>query len=200
MRRSAFTLVEVMAVVALLALAAGVTVWSLAQDAQHGSRVNVIGAIAHADRMARLAAQRLGEPCLLQFDLDHQRLWRIVGDEEGARSTTHALNLPRGYRIDQVVVARSSVSLGRGSPASEGEKLDSGMVGIPYSTGGRSASYAVRLVWEGGGNANDSQPDSEDGEEWLLFSGLTGQMMVDLEEDEIHNLFARLATGRSDAD
>lgn len=175
----AFTLVEVVLVVALLGLLVGATTLSLARTAQRGSWEHAVGRVADADRMARLTAQRLGEPCVLAIDLDGHRMRRQIGAERGDQTASHAVELPAGVRIDQVLVC-SQRGVGR---------TDSGTAEVAFSTGGRSASYAVKLTT---GNDDTTQ--------WLVVLGLTGQVITDIDENMVDQLFSALSTGRLNAD
>jgi prepilin-type N-terminal cleavage/methylation domain-containing protein len=182
MRRGAFTLIEVMAVVALLALAAGAVTWSFADEVRRSSKTTALNQIMRADCMARLAGQRLGRPCVLRFDLARQRVFRVVKGEEYAEDS-HAVRLSSGCRVDRVTVADESAG---DATATRVASADSGVVDVAYSTSGRSVTYAVRLTrkdWSG----------------WLVFAGLTGQVTLIEHEDEIQNLFSLLASGRVDA-
>jgi hypothetical protein len=69
------------------------------------------------------------------------------------------------------------------------------VVEIGYSVGGRSVSYAIRLTF----TDVDSQTPPEERGVWMVFSGLTGQLMLVQDEEEIENLFAMLTAGRPDA-
>lgn len=195
MRRAAFTLIEVMAVVALLGLLAGATVWLMADDARRASRAEAAATIAHADRTTRLAARRLGAPCVLRCDLDAQRLRRVVGGPRDEQDPSHAVELPVGYRIARITLP----SVPGCSPRARGVEprfdTGSGVVDIPYSTAGRSPTYAVRIDFEG----DQSRRSDEDAGRWLLVAGLTGQVMVVNDEEEVDNLFRTLARGRPDA-
>ncbi len=179
MRRRAFTLMEVVLVVALLGLMAGATTWSLAASAQRGSREHAFGQLAGLDRAARLTAERLGEPVVLRFDLDKQRVRRFVVSERDRHAASHTLTMPRGVKIDRVVTAGSD---GRGG-------ADADTFDVAFSTGGRSVSYALKLV------ADDPRTA-----QWMVVGGLTGQVTMGFDEDEVDNLFATLAAGRPDAD
>lgn len=188
MRQHAFTLVEVMAVVTLLGLLAAATAWSLAGDARRGTRADVIGQIVHADRLARLAAQRSGLPCRLRIDMDAQCLWRVEEGNQAGEEASHGIKWSTDFRVARVILAPMAASAGQVAGDTIA-RVDDGAVDIGYSTGGRSVTYAVQLV------AVDSGETS-----WLLFSGLTGQMTLIDHEDELDKLLAILATGRPDAD
>jgi prepilin-type N-terminal cleavage/methylation domain-containing protein len=184
--RRAFTLIEVLAVVALLGLLAGATAWSLAGAAQRATFDEVAGRIAHADRMARFAGQRIGRPTVLTIDLDKQWLIRRIAREDGSVETAPALGVPRDMRIERVVLAGEPRS-GDMNTRRPGRHIDRGQVEIAYSTHGRSVTYGLRL-------------EGEDDSRWLVFAGLTGQMTEIDDEDEVDNLFELLTSGRPDAD
>jgi type II secretory pathway pseudopilin PulG len=193
-RRAAFTLIEVLAIVALLGLLVGATVWLMADDARRASRADALGQIAHADRTARLAAQRLGRPCVLRCDLDAQRLRRVVHDT-GEEAVSHTVDLPQGFRIARITLPAAPGRSPRTRRRQAGRDIDAGVVDIAYSTAGRSTSYALRLVFEGGrGRRSDKDLGG-----WLVVAGLTGQIMVVQDAEEVDNLFETLARGRPDA-
>ena len=202
---AAFTLAEVLAAVALMGLLALALGWSLTGDARRARQSDVIGRIAQADRMARLAAARLGTPCALRFDLDRQRLGRVEWDAERGERPARGLRLPAPYRIDRVLVCSTArpelgtgnSELGTGNPSSwiGAARTDWGAVDIAYSTAGRSATYAVRLAAKDARGFKTAADAPDDRPTWLVFSGLTGQMVVLHNEDEIEDLFAALTTG-----
>ncbi len=182
--RRAFTLLEVMIVVALLGLLAGATAWSLAADARRGTRRGVLDRLVHADRMARLASRRLGRPCVVRFDLERWRVERIEDRPDGPPRATHAWTLPKGVRLDRIATAADAGAATR--PAPGRRKAEPTVVDIPYSTAGRSPTYAVRLV--GGEEAEAT---------WMIFAGLTGHVTWDHEPKDVDNLLEALS--RSDA-
>lgn len=189
MTRRAFTFIEVMMAVALIGLLAGATAWSLAEQMRHGSTSSVIGRILHLEKMARLAAQRMDKEFALRWDLGSQRLIRRESPPGDGGSDSHALRIPRGYRIDRILTAASTGV----------ESSESGVVEISFSTAGRSVTYAVHLAFETAADSHDTQPHSDSGGVWLVFSGLTGQATQIHEQKEIDSLFSLLAAGRPDA-
>jgi prepilin-type N-terminal cleavage/methylation domain-containing protein len=192
MRRDGFTLIEIVAVVVLLGLLAGAAGWLMLNDARQSSEIEARNRIVHADRMARLAARRLGSECVLRYDLERDRLRRYVPAQGEHGNADFKVQLPRGCRIDRIVLPQRFI--GR---KFVGANVVSGSVEIPYSTTGRSMSYAVRLATTG--RVAEDARGREAGEQvWLVFSGLTGQMTIHHDEQEINNLFAMLA--RTDAD
>ena len=183
-RSRGFTLIEVMAVVLLMGVVAGVGAWALVDEAQRSLGDKAIGQIIHADGMARLAGRRLGKVNVLRFDFDKQELSRVTFHDELRESVTHSLKMPSGHRIDRIIIPQISY-LANASQNNTFSEMDSGVLEIAYSTEGRSVSYAVKLV-------------SKDCQGWLIFAGLTGQVTLNNDESKIENLFARLTTGRSD--
>lgn len=185
MTRRGFTLIELVAVIALIGLIVGATAWSMTGRVRGSTRANVVSRLAFADRMARLAAQRLGRPGSLRFDLAEQRVSRSM-DGDG-RSELHSLPLPRGVRIERVMVAGREVSA---------DTRDA-VVTIPMSSGGRSATYAVRILFA------DADPQAADGlgprGGWIVFAGLTGQVTLVSDDSDVENLFAPPPTTRPDA-
>lgn len=168
-------MVEVMAVVFLLGLLAGAAAWSMHDHARAASREKVISAIVHADQMARLSAKRSGH-CRLGFDLAEQNIRRVRTGPEPAQA--HRLSLPRGVRIRRVVRFDAADKTRRG-----------GVVDIGYSAQGRSPSYAVCVDFT-------RQRESQ----WIVFCGLSGQVVLEQDEGEIDKLYESLAAVRADAD
>jgi type II secretory pathway pseudopilin PulG len=176
-------MIEVMAVVVLLGLIAASAAWFMTEQVQRGSRDSAVGQLAYADRMARLAAATRGHRCVLRFDLDEQVVTRHERHPRSRWQQAHGVRLPLRCRIDAIITsAPGEISDGAGPI-----RRDKGTVEIAYSSAGRSTSYALRLV---------SHRDAV----WVIVSGLTGQVTVSEHDQQIHNLFAMLATGRPDAD
>lgn len=199
MWRSGFTLIEMMAVVVLLGLLAGAVVWSLADEAHRRSRANVIARIAQADRTARIAARRLGRPCVLRFDLDRQRIVRLAGRRDHGGAAGHAMQLPAEHRIERVVVLGGPLSGGSATRKFTAIGTKTGTVEVAYSTAGRSASYALRLVSRGRDGGTEPAESAPDGGRWLLFAGLTGQMVRDHDDHDVDKLVERFTAGWPDA-
>ncbi len=174
MIRRGFTLIEVMAVCAIMGILAGAAAWSLAADTRAASTRDVLDRVVHADRMTRLAAQRLGRPCTLRIDLHAQTLRRIVSPDKADQAMAHAVRLPPSVRVDRVLQPRDPVTA-----------TDGGAVDVAYSTAGRSESFALRLT--------QSQSSR-----WIVFNGLSGQTVTLDDEDHAYRIMALLATGRPD--
>lgn len=183
MRRGGFTLIEVMAVVLLLGLLAGSTIWLMTRQARRSQADLAVIEITGADRDARLAARRTRPQCLLRIDLNRQEVYRVRRDAAGRETRSHRVSPPAGIRIARVLVAEAETA---GASASARRGVSNGVVEIPFSPAGRSPTYAVAL-------------ESEQTRTWLVVSGLTGQTSLEENDKNVENLFATLATGRPDA-
>lgn len=195
-----FTLIEVMAVVALIGLLAAATAWSLADDAQRARHDDVIDRLTHTDELARAAARRMG-PRTLHFDLERQRVWvQGPADSSGRPRSTHALTMPSGFRIEQVLWLDPDM----GSVNQKGQREtiveSAGEVQVPISPEGISHTYAIKLNGPEPAGQRLSKNEQTKQDTWLLFSGLTGQITSDLDEYEIETLMSMLANARPDAD
>lgn len=197
--RHGFTLIEVMAVVALIGLLASATAWSLADSAQRAQQTDVIDRLIHADESARAAARRLG-PRSLHIDLDRQQVWvQGPADKAGRPTSSHKIGIPTGFRIDQARwIDQDRINTRenrRAVTAAVGE------IQIPISSEGFSRTYALRLV--GPKPVVDEQHNTNERTRhhtWLLFSGLTGRVTSDLDENELEAIYATLASTRPNAD
>jgi len=198
-RRVGFTLVELVAVVTLLALLAGAVAVSLTGEADRARRVDVIGQLRHADRTARLAAQREGEAMALRFDLSAQRVWRRRDNGERDGPVSHPFHLPGAFRIARVVKLETPAEPGYPRREPDVERIDRGTATIAYSANGRSVSYALRVAHRD--EPRDAASNGAAGiGPWLVVSGLTGQVTVHDDAETIDKLFAVLADGGADAD
>lgn len=199
MRRAGFTFVEVIAVVTLLGLLAGATAWSLAGDARRAMHSEVIDRIRHADHMARLTAQRTGEPQLLRFDLNQQRIEQLSDREAHRGSGSHPYRMPAGYRIASIIMPDIPNAPGYMRRNAELRDIDAGDAEVPYSSDGRSASYAVHVISMRQRTAEMSNNDPQQSA-WLMISGLTGQAVLQHDDPSIHELFGALTANRADVD
>lgn len=197
--RLGFTLIEVMAVVALIGLLSAATAWSLAEDAGRVRHDEVIKRLSYTDVMARAAARRLG-PSTLHIDLDRQRIWVVSPGERGDQTeATHALKMPGSCRIQAVRwVDPSPMRQERSRDQREIVVESSGEVVIPISGEGISRSYVIHLRGQeqlGAGSDVD-----RDGDAWLLFVGMTGQVLNEQDEAKIQTILEMLASTRAYTD
>lgn len=184
-----------MAVIALLGLLAGAGVWSMTGSIDRASREDALDKLAYADRMARLAADRLGRMYVLRFDLDRQTVTRRFAKAPEPETTTTA-KLPRGTRLEAVRLPRKLDWPPNEAAGVKPGIHTEGVIEIPVSTAGRSATYALKLIPTGDVDADDPAVLRP----WIVFAGLTGQPSPDHDSDAIDNLFQTLDRGRLDAD
>lgn len=125
-RRSAFTIVELAAVMALLAIltsAVAMTLRPSLDQARQNAFVRRIGAL---DSRLRDQARRQNRLLVLAIDIEEGEVFH-----EDSDGKTRAIRLGNSVRIDQFRMADKSV--------------DAGQVRISISPLGRSDSYALRL-------------------------------------------------------
>lgn len=190
-----------MAVVALIGLLAAATAWTLTDSAQQATYSDVIDRLSHADQSARFAGQRLG-PSTLCYDLDRQRVWiEMPGERQGREQAGHSMQLPTGYRIEQVVWIDPTTRTGsqRDRPRQR-VRAEQGVARLPISSAGLSRTYAIRLVGPSRTPATNNAQRNDEQTTWLLVSGLTGQVTIEDDEQTIDKLLSALAQPRPDAD
>lgn len=194
-----FTLIEVMAVVALIGLLAAGTAWTLAGDVSRVRHAEVADHFSHTDAMARAAARRLG-PSTLHIDLDRQQVWvTSPGKRAGKTEATHTLMLPPNYSIQEVLWVDPTPIALNGSRNHRRIVVEAaGTVTIPVSGEGLSRSYVVRF---GGPEAFDSVSNTQATKDiWVCFAGMTGQDIRIHDEAKVENILEMLAQARPDAD
>ncbi|MBI1335792.1 MAG: prepilin-type N-terminal cleavage/methylation domain-containing protein [Phycisphaera sp.] len=187
MRRGAFTLIEVMAVVVVMGLLACATAWTMAGTARRGNRDLARSRLVFADRLARVAGSRTGQRSTLDIDLDKQTITRTLTDTDGREVDRQTVTLPEGQRVERVLTVEQPDESWVFADDGVVHADESGVVEIVYSRHGRSPSYAVLL-------------STGDEKQWVVFSGLTGQTDTQTDDKTVKNIFSLLATGRADAD
>jgi prepilin-type N-terminal cleavage/methylation domain-containing protein len=163
--RQGFTLIELMAVVVIMALLTSAAAFSFS-DALRAARFSEAQQLIRGlDASARLSARGSGAEVAIVFDLDEGKLSRREKGRDGPAS--YEAWLPASYKIDRVRVGNQI--------SSEGE------VAIVVSASGIGRTYAVRLAGPGS-------------QRWLLFAGLTGQItQVEVEnESQLDAIFATI--------
>lgn len=132
--RRSFTLIELLAVIVLLSLAAGIGAGHLSNATESANQRAVLASVLDLDARARLLARRSGPVCLvLTEELDTQTAMLTGGAET---------DFP-GWRDDQAPIARVTIS-----PPLQLELLhESGQVleNIDFDALGRSIDYRIVL-------------------------------------------------------
>jgi prepilin-type N-terminal cleavage/methylation domain-containing protein len=131
-QRRAFTLIELIVVVALAAIMATIVPVSLAGNLRAARAQDAAQTIATSDRLAREYARRFDRPVRLVFDLSQSTLTRAAADAPDS-----TLHLPSGLHIARLVTATTDTT--------------SGQVTIPCSPAGQTPSYALLLTDGRGG-------------------------------------------------
>jgi prepilin-type N-terminal cleavage/methylation domain-containing protein len=162
--RRAFTLIELTAVLAIIAIILGIVAVSLRAPYQRARLQEAVERMAFADRQMRSHARGHFHPCQLAIDLDRSALEIIDSRERDA--PRRAFTLGGGIRIGHVVSGTGSV--------------EQGDTHIACSSNGLTETYAIRL--QGAGRT----------QHWLLFAGVTGQMTEMNDEEEVLSLFDHL--------
>ena len=131
MTRAAFTLIEVMLAVALLALLTTAAALTFAEPLRRARASEAVDQLRSFDADARHYARRFGRPVRMEFDLSAGTLSRR--EEAGARLGQQIVL--RGCAIDRL--------------RTPGGEAFGGSVTIPCSALGVSRTYAVHLVGAG---------------------------------------------------
>jgi len=152
-RQRAFTLLELLCVVAIVALLSGAVSLALGRRSHPANMLAAVQQIKYADSIARAGTQRSGKSMRIEFDVEKQVVTLLAGDEN--HTVTHRSYFGQPIRLNRVwkKVAESSDDA---SVLSTGQSVQ-----IEYSTDGFSPTYALELVM-------DSQS------RWIVVSGLTG--------------------------
>lgn len=161
--RSAFTLVEMLVVIALAALMASIVAVSLSGSYRSARVEDAAGRIAIYDRQTREYARRFGVPARLVFDVGRGTVTR-ASDNAGIGGL---LTLPTGVHIGRVLTAEGNAA--------------SGQISVPVSRDGQTVSYAVCLS-----NAKGE-------ETWVFTAGLTGRTVKVRDEREAQDIFRALS-------
>jgi prepilin-type N-terminal cleavage/methylation domain-containing protein len=173
MRTRAFTLIEMLVVIALLAILATAATVSLRAATRAANIGDAVEQFVAIDQGTREVAYRFNRQPTLRFDLNHGTVRRI-GDSDGA--TASPLVLGSGVRVSRV--------------AFDGHTIGYGNVDVGFSIRGQSPTYAVQLTSASGESR------------WVALAGLTGQPLVLRNESDVLDIFPAsrpAASSRADA-
>jgi prepilin-type N-terminal cleavage/methylation domain-containing protein len=172
MNRRGFTLLEILLVVALMALLAGAATFKLTQTLRSTTSDDVAGRIIELDDLARTRARNSRAATELTFQLNGGKAFYAEVNESHPRSR---------------------LSFGRCRPCAiltaDGSR-SAGTVSIACSPLGYSLSYAVEI--------SEPSGDRQKGRRrWICFAGLTGDSEVFDDEKRAWS-FVRAATASGD--
>jgi len=125
--RKAFTLVETMLALLLMALLAAAVAMSFSRPLQAARAREAISQIHFADTQARQAARQFSAPVRLVLDPSENSITRYEGEHLRARAA-----LPTGCRIQEVIVGRHATWEDHAE--------------VWFSSSGLSRSYALHLT------------------------------------------------------
>jgi prepilin-type N-terminal cleavage/methylation domain-containing protein len=175
--RPAFTLLELLVVVAILALVSGAAALRLAPVYERARAEAFTRALLDWEQGARMQAWRTGEPSALEFDLERQRVKVLAKDRDGQHARQHE-NVTRELRFPRCV---ELVDVRRVDQIDAGGKRRSQ---IPVTRLGESPSYFLELKRAG------------DKSEWIVLVGTSGQPERRSDEKNAIRLLRQLQDSR----
>lgn len=120
------------------------------------------------DQQLRLRARRTGQPVALHLEIGTNRLDCTFDVEDESAGTTRTLG--RSVTISRYLSATQEITYGP--------------VVIPYSNHGTSETFAIELV------------GASDGRQWILVTGITGQISEVSDERQARALLEQLLPPR----
>jgi prepilin-type N-terminal cleavage/methylation domain-containing protein len=160
LHRGGFTLVELAAVMVVLAILAGTVTWSVRGHVSNARMESFLVRIEASDARARAEARRLNLPVLLGIDSSQERVWQVSAGTSGKRSFA----VPRGLDIARLHSTNQQSAL---------QALE-----ITISPLGQSETYAMQ-VKASGGRAT-----------WLVVLGGSGQVLRFDREEDVEGVFS----------
>jgi type II secretion system protein H len=157
---AAFSLLELMAVVAIAGILAAAVSWSLGGRYASVQVTDVMERIALADRLIRTHAANRAEPVALSIDVGEGRFVRLAGDQADPLYT-----LPPRWRIDRLETSGAARTTGSTEP-----------VVLRYGPTGVAPTWAARLV------------DPQGREHWIVLAGVSGQVTRTHDEATVQNI------------
>lgn len=167
-RERGFSLIEMLAVLLILALIAGTVAISLGGAAQRARLEDAVSRFTHYERSTRERAQAQGESLQLVFELKTGRVERVT--ENSQKVNGRPLDLPQGFEIQQMWTRE--------------ERILDGEVGMLYGSNGCTASYAVMI------SGLDGQAT------WIVVAGLSGQFLEADNVEEVQAILGTVSDQR----
>lgn len=163
--RSAFSLLELLLVVAIIGLLAAAAVLTLLGPLRSATTEDLLQQLKELDRTGRRAAVQSGRPAQLVVDLNQGRF--LLGVPEGSMDQQVVVEVARSHQLVRVQIGD--------------EVHESGEIVVSISPGGRSSSYLLEVR------------DEQGLRRLLLFAGLSGQASIITDEQEELSILAMLA-------
>ena len=168
--RAGFSLVELMVVITIVGLLAGMVSLRLSGMTGKARFQQAIERLQSVDDGLRARAVRFDQPCELQLTIGSSRIQRVYGNQRDGVS-------------DPVLSGNVEITRVR-SPTRD---VGTGNMTVHYAATGTSDSWAVQLTAPG------HEP------RWLLFAGLTGQTTELERERDVEDILEASQPPRSDA-
>ncbi len=165
MRRGGFTMIELIAVLALSALLATAAVVNLAGVREHADNAYWADQIERYDQRTRIIAERLNQPLKVLVDTERNELRRTIADS--GEPIGDRLRLPKSMLVAGVRLQDKTTAYG--------------LVAIPYTPRGDSSTYLLKLAGR------------HDKSTWLLVAGMSGQTTTWNNATQAKNILTALA-------
>ena len=160
-KRNAFTLIELLAVVVLVALLAAAVSVSHSGVTGVGGVDDAVEQVGAFDRLTRDMARARADALVMVFDLDAQRIRRV--SRATGKSFGHELSLGEHCRLERLHT---------------GDRQQFGGVAeVRVSRQGFCPSYALNLRHSGGTT-------------WMVVLGLSGQVVRISDEQQLHQILS----------
>ncbi|MDZ4853063.1 MAG: type II secretion system protein [Pirellulaceae bacterium] len=149
--RSGFTIIELMVVVLIMGIMAGLAVLSVQGHIDRARWTQSIEQIEHLDRMGRIFARRDVSPYTLTFSRSKHKVELRATGANAPRKSLRECKLPKSFSFSSFQKNQERIL---------GDKLE-----IEFSSSGQSSSYAVAIQASTGPS------------QWFVTLGLSGQQI-----------------------
>ena len=175
--RSGFSLVEVIAVLLLLAMLAGTAALAMEGRAQQSRAEDILAALTKIDQHARHHAAASGDPITLTIDTQTDTLTLTAQTDTGPVHLD-TYTLPGATQIKQAWLLRHHQQVSRPQTV------------IAYRPNGSSPTFGLTLQHE---HPHESPTTTE-----MLFAGLSGQQTIFDDENHLQDILAPLTGHNAD--
>ena len=168
--RSAFTLIELMAVLVLVGLVSATAMLRFSGTTHRAQFEWSLERVMAADRLLRTHSMTCGQPGQLEFEIGTGRLKRIFGAKDNVSSY---VQLGARMHIVRFLAAQ--------------RHAETGKVAVPYDPYGHSETFALEIEGPGDRTA------------WILFAGLSGQTRRLEDRRDVERILELIRPARPDA-